>query len=89
MNKYIENSQQILQNSKPRWPGTFVFDFHDLWSEAKENQDLIDVHNIEKNELKIEVRNVSVNRVIYLDKLKGELEEILRHKPSGHPIGYQ
>lgn len=51
LNKYIENSQQILQNSKPDNQVLLYLPIHDLWSEAKENLHLIDVHNIEKNGL--------------------------------------
>ncbi len=51
LNKYIENSQQILQNSKPDNQVLLYLPIHDLWSEAKETLHLIDVHNIEKNGL--------------------------------------
>ncbi len=51
LNKYIENSQQILQNSKPDNQVLLYLPIHDLWSEAKENLHLIDVHNIGKNGL--------------------------------------
>jgi alpha-L-rhamnosidase len=49
LNKYIENCQNLLQNSKPDNEILVYFPVQDLWHQPKKGVYMMDVHNIEKN----------------------------------------
>jgi hypothetical protein len=49
LNKYIENCQKILQNSKPDNEILVYFPIQDLWHKPKKGIYMMDVHNIEKS----------------------------------------
>jgi hypothetical protein len=48
LNSYIENCQNILQNSQADHQVLLYFPIHEIWHQPKESLHLIDVHNIEK-----------------------------------------
>jgi alpha-L-rhamnosidase len=49
LNKYVENCQEILQNSVSDNELLVYFPIHDIWQKPKISLDLVDVHNIKKN----------------------------------------
>jgi alpha-L-rhamnosidase len=49
LNKYVENCQEILQNSVSDNELLVYFPIHDIWQKPKSSLDLVDVHNIKKN----------------------------------------
>lgn len=49
LNKYVENCQNLLQNSKSDNEILVYFPIQDLWHKPKKGVYMMDVHNIEKN----------------------------------------